>query len=87
MREQVIEKPCKHCSGTGYKLYADTSTWHHGIIAGCAMTPDICDICWGSGDCTRPWLNLRKLAIERKEHARRIHKLVTHLESAKRRKK
>ena len=89
MREQVIEKPCKHCSGTGYKVYSDTSTWHHEPIAGCAMTPDICDKCWGSGDCKRPWLNLRKLAVERREQGRRIQKLVTQLEkeSAKHRKK
>jgi len=90
MREQVVQHPCNHCNGSGYKLYGSGATWQKdAFIASTAMTPDICDKCWGSGDCKNSWLNLRKLGVERKEAGRRIHKLVTQLEkeSAKNRKK
>lgn len=53
---------CGDCSGSGVKTYANTATWHSSAIAGQALTDDICDICWGSGNKHKPWLNLRKLA-------------------------
>ncbi len=45
---------CEDCSGSGYKIYGDTSTWRGGI-GGAAMTTDVCDKCWGSGSKRRPW--------------------------------
>lgn len=53
-------KPCKDCSGTGYKAYGSTSTWHGGA-GGQAITSAVCDKCWGSGDINNPWTNLRNL--------------------------
>ena len=53
-------KPCKDCSGTGYKAYGSTSTWHGGA-GGQAITSGVCDKCWGSGDINNPWTNLRNL--------------------------
>jgi len=55
-----IEEPCRTCSGFGVRGYANTSTWMHGI-GGQAITRDICDKCWGSGDSNRTWTDLRKL--------------------------
>ena len=49
---------CSECGGAGITFYSDTSTWRHGI-GGQAMTTDVCDKCWGSGDRTRPWPNWR----------------------------
>jgi hypothetical protein len=45
---------CDHCYGWGVKTYPTTATYHGGI-GGCAMTPDVCDKCWGSGDIDNPW--------------------------------
>lgn len=66
--EQMLEwrgiKPgneCPECGGAGVYAYGDTSTWHRASIAGQAITQDVCDKCWGSGDRTRPWANLRNL--------------------------
>lgn len=39
------------------------------------MTPDICDVCWGSGDSAKPWTNLRERAKESHERRRRIAEL------------
>jgi 8-oxo-dGTP diphosphatase len=30
-------------------------------VGGSAMTPGVCDKCWGSGDNARPWANLKEL--------------------------
>lgn len=75
MRESIQNK-CIDCQGSGYKLYGSTATWHKYFIAGQAMTWDICDKCWGSGDSDKPWRNLRLLEIREKENARKIYKLV-----------
>jgi hypothetical protein len=56
-----IKEPCKACSGLGVTAYGNTSTWHHGI-GGQAVTSDICDECWGSGDKNKPWMNLKHAA-------------------------
>ena len=45
---------CSECSGSGYRLYGDTSTWRGGA-GGQMMTADVCNKCWGSGDKTKPW--------------------------------
>ena len=54
-------RECRDCGGSGVKAYANTATWHNAAIAGQAITNDVCDSCWGSGDRTRPWANLRNL--------------------------
>lgn len=51
---------CDVCGGSGNRLYGSTATWHGGI-GGQAMTLAVCDHCWGSGDKTRHWTDLRKL--------------------------
>jgi hypothetical protein len=58
-----IETPCKRCSGAGSYGYGNTATWHYDI-GGSMITWGICDLCWGSGDHTRPWPNLKVLEDE-----------------------
>lgn len=60
IEQRGVETPCGKCSGLGVCAYGSTATWSGGI-GGQAMTSGICDKCWGSGDATRPWLNLRTL--------------------------
>jgi len=55
-----INTPCSRCKGTGGYWYGSTSTWRKGV-GGCAMTWDVCDACWGSGDAARHWTDLRAL--------------------------
>lgn len=45
---------CEECSGSGVKVYGNTSTYHGGI-GGSSITMGVCDHCWGSGDKHRPW--------------------------------
>lgn len=54
------EDACRLCNGAGSRMYSNTSTWRGGI-GGQALTADVCDNCWGSGDEKRPWVNLRSL--------------------------
>ena len=49
-----IEMPCKKCNGSGKYVYANCTTWRHGA-GGQAITTDVCDECWGSGDGNKPW--------------------------------
>ena len=53
-------KVCKSCGGAGIRAYGSTATWHGGI-GGAAITNDVCDQCWGSGDAERPWPSHRRL--------------------------
>lgn len=62
--EIVDSRPCGECSGTGRKVYGDTSTWHGGI-GGQTLTEDVCNRCWGSGDRANPGENLRLKAQRR----------------------
>lgn len=55
-----IYDPCDRCQGMGVCGYSSTATWRGGV-GGQAFTSDICSVCWGSGDKSRPWLDLRKL--------------------------
>ncbi len=52
---------CERCQGTGGITYGSTATWHGGI-GGSAMTYDVCNKCWGSGNANRPWTNLKRVA-------------------------
>lgn len=58
-----VESPCKRCDGLGVRAYSDTSTWSQGI-GGQAITTDVCDACWGTGDAERSGANLRKMGAE-----------------------
>lgn len=49
-----IEEPCEKCGGAGVYSYANTTTFHHGA-GGQAITSDVCDRCWGSGDELKNW--------------------------------
>ena len=60
LADRGVVTPCEECEGLGVHVYANTSTWRRGI-GGAAMTRDICDVCWGSGDKENTWLNLREL--------------------------
>lgn len=53
-----VETPCEGCGGLGVKAYGNTSTWRYGL-GGSAITNDVCDRCWGSGDTNRPWPSWR----------------------------
>ena len=55
------EDACGDCGGSGVKTYANTATWHSHSIVGQALTDDVCNICWGSGNKNKPWTNLSKL--------------------------
>lgn len=58
--ERGVRTPCGDCSGMGVKVYGSTATWRGGV-GGQAMTSDICDKCWGSGDISRPWPSRRAM--------------------------
>lgn len=51
---------CTECNGNGFKYYDSTATWRGGI-GGAAVTKDVCDVCWGSGDDQNPLTDLKKL--------------------------
>jgi hypothetical protein len=50
---------CRECQGSGRKVYGSTAQWRGGI-GGAAMTPGVCDACWGSGSASRPGVDLRQ---------------------------
>ena len=58
-----VETPCERCGGSGRTSYASTATWRGGV-GGCAMTADVCDACWGTGDANRRGVDLRRLRDE-----------------------
>ncbi len=53
-----IERVCERCGGRGSRCYPDTSTWIRSY-GGQAITNDVCDLCWGSGDEVNKWTDLR----------------------------
>lgn len=63
--------PCKSCGGIGVQVYGSTATWHGGV-GWSAMTQDVCDHCWGSGDNNRPWPSHRRY----EQMARRYDELI-----------
>lgn len=62
-----LDKPCGLCGGSGTTVYGDSSTWRGGG-GGQTMTSDICDKCWGSGIEDKPWANLRRISVKKKEN-------------------
>jgi len=57
---EKVENLCPSCSGRGRRAYGSTSIWMGGI-GGQQITSGICDECWGSGDTTRKFADLRKI--------------------------
>ena len=55
---------CAMCDGKGRRYYANLGTYMclPGRLYGQALTKDVCDRCWGSGDQDNPFRDLRKLA-------------------------
>lgn len=60
-----IDAPCTACGGAGQRAYASTATWQGGI-GGAAITSDVCDRCWGTGDAHRKGADLRAMTAERR---------------------
>ncbi len=50
---------CSRCGGLGHRAYPTSATWHGGA-GGMTVTGDLCDRCWGSGDETEPFSNLKE---------------------------
>lgn len=59
LAERGVTDRCPSCDGDGRKMYANTSTWRKGF-GGQAITHDVCDVCWGTGDRFRQGVNLRE---------------------------
>ena len=57
---------CNKCDGTGKYMYANTNTYMSapGLLSGQAITEDLCDQCWGSGQANRPYTDVRALREE-----------------------
>lgn len=51
-----VRTPCARCEGSGVLGYANGATWRGGA-GGASITYDVCNLCWGSGDSTRPFEN------------------------------
>ena len=66
MRRHIEVAPCARCQGWGTITYGSTALWRGGM-GGATLTSGVCDLCWGSGDETRPWTDLRKLEAEEAE--------------------
>ena len=60
-----VETPCRACGGAGSRTYGSTATWRGGV-GGAAMTADVCDRCWGSGDEHGRWVDLRLMERRRR---------------------
>lgn len=71
-----VDDPCLVCRGDGQHWYGSTATWRGGM-GGAAMTKDVCDTCWGTGDRYRTGVDLRRLRDE--ESARVSAAAVDHL--------
>src|SRR5688572_28930398 len=59
-----VQDPCDKCQGLSVRSYSSTATWRGGI-GGQAFTQDCCCDCWGSGDKSRPWTDIRRMEQER----------------------
>lgn len=54
-----LKENCSRCGGKGRAHYSSGATYHGGAGT-CSLAWDICDKCWGSGDETDPFDNLRE---------------------------
>ena len=66
-----IEETCRDCGGSGRKAYPSTAVWLGGI-GGCAITDDVCDRCWGTGDEQRKGANLLNMIRESEALQRKL---------------
>lgn len=57
-----VETPCQLCNGSGRITYSNTATWRGGN-GGSAITADVCNRCWGTGDEHRKGVNLHKALV------------------------
>lgn len=57
-----LEDACGGCAGAGIKVYGSTATWRGGI-GGRALTSDVCNECWGSGNKHKPWPSHRAKGV------------------------
>ena len=65
MRGVDPQNVCEKCGGSGVHVYSSTATWMGGI-GGQAMTMDVCDGCWGSGDKNRKGADLREVLRDKR---------------------
>ena len=67
---RIYGEPCSRCKGAGHRWYSNGGTWHKPGMATQSFREDICDLCWGSGSSSSPWLNLREQEDDRDERIR-----------------
>lgn len=67
---RYVEEVCPRCHGYGQRSYANTATWRGGM-GGQAITQDVCDVCWGTGDRANPGYNIREWESRRAEDVSR----------------
>lgn len=60
LAKNLANAHCTSCKGFGKRTYPNTSGWRGGI-GGQAITTDICDQCWGTGERDRKGPNLRAM--------------------------
>lgn len=58
MAHRGAHRACGRCQGFGTQMYGSGSTYLGGI-AGAVCTMDLCSKCWGSGDESRPFRNVK----------------------------
>lgn len=59
-----VETPCPVCAGWGVRGYASTARWRGGV-GGQMLTSGVCDRCWGSGDESKPGVDLWEVEATR----------------------
>lgn len=69
------EDACERCHGSGWRIYSSGSTWAGGMGTA-SSARDVCDLCWGSGDATRHWADLR---VMRDTESARVHQRAVEL--------
>ena len=74
LQYRAIGVPCKKCSGVGKITYGNTSTFMHGL-GGQAITNDVCDHCWGTGDEQDKGRDVRALFLELRDKNSQIERL------------
>ena len=67
---RIYGEPCSRCKGAGHRWYSNGGTWHKPGMATQSFREDICDLCWGSGCSSSPWLNLREQEDDRDDRIR-----------------
>jgi len=71
-----FETVCPPCGGWGLKWYSSGATWRGGMGTA-SSAQDVCNFCWGSGNSSKPWLNLKTLQEDIElEISRRAHMLL-----------